>query len=76
MRAGGVAQWATMLVIEQMQRWRCHSYNPRTTVVAPYSSTEVIAALPDATKTQFLFFRWAPWTLELHPRTLCALETP
>ncbi len=49
-----------MLVIEQMQRWRCHSYNPRTTVVAPYSSTEVIAALPDATKTQFLFFRCAP----------------
>ena len=53
------AQWATMLVIEQMQRWRCHTYNPRTTVVAPYSSTEVIAALPDATKTQFLFFRCA-----------------
>ena len=49
-----------MLVIEQMQRWRCPTYNPRTTVIAPYASTEVIAALPDAKKEQLLFFRCAP----------------
>ena len=48
-----------MLVIEQMQRWRCPTYNPRTTVIAPYASTEVVAALPDARKEQLLFFRCA-----------------
>lgn len=52
-------QWATFIVIEQMQRWRCPTYNPRTTIVAPYSSTEVINAIPDADKELLLFFRCA-----------------
>ena len=50
-------QWATVVVIEQMQRWRCPTYTPRTTVVAPYSSTEVVHALPEAEKHTLLFFR-------------------
>ncbi|CAL8469167.1 g8708 [Coccomyxa elongata] len=50
-------QWATFIVIEQMQRWRCPTYNPRTTIVAPYSSTEVINTIPDADKELLLFFR-------------------
>ena len=53
-------QWATMVVIEQMQRWRCPTYTPRTTVIAPYSSTEVVHALPEAEKFTLLFFRYAP----------------
>jgi hypothetical protein len=51
------AQWATVLVIEQMQRWRCPGYDPRTTIIAPYSSTEVINAVPDTEKDTLLFFR-------------------
>ena len=51
-------QWATMVVIEQMQRWRCPTYTPRTTVIAPYSSTEVVHALPEAEKSTLLFFRY------------------
>ena len=50
-------QWATVVVIEQMQRWRCPTYTPRTTVIAPYSSTEVVHALPEAEKHTLLFFR-------------------
>lgn len=50
-------QWATMVVIEQMQRWRCPTYTPRTTIIAPYSSTEVVHALPEAEKFTLLFFR-------------------
>ena len=52
-------QWATVVVIEQMQRWRCPTYTPRTTVIAPYSSTEVVHALPEAEKHTLLFFRRA-----------------
>lgn len=51
-------QWATFVVIEQMQRWRCPSYTPRTTIIAPYSSTEVVHALPEAEKSTLLFFRY------------------
>lgn len=52
-------QWATMVVAEQMQRWRCPSYTPRTTIIAPYSSTEVVRALPESEKLTLLFFRRA-----------------
>ena len=48
-----------MVVIEQMQRWRCPTYTPRTTVIAPYSSTAVVHALPEAEKFTLLFFRCA-----------------
>ena len=53
-------QWATVVVIEQMQRWRCPTYTPRTTIIAPYSSTEVVHALPEAEKHTLLFFRCGP----------------
>lgn len=62
-------QWATFIVIEQMQRWRCPTYNPRTTIIAPYSSTEVINAIPDADKELLLFFRChAPARSQTQPR--------
>ncbi len=37
----GPLQWATMLVQEQGQRWMCSSYNPRSTLVVPYSFKDV-----------------------------------
>ncbi|CAL8469510.1 g9051 [Coccomyxa elongata] len=53
-------QWATVLVVEQGQRWRCPSYSPRSTIVVPYSSTESVNTIPlrpDGEKESLLFFR-------------------
>ncbi|EIE21518.1 hypothetical protein COCSUDRAFT_66927 [Coccomyxa subellipsoidea C-169] len=53
-------QWATVLAVEQGQRWRCPSYSPRSTIVVPYSSTESINTIPlrpDGEKESLLFFR-------------------
>ncbi|CAL5229778.1 g13167 [Coccomyxa viridis] len=53
-------QWATMLAVEQGQRWRCRAYSPRSTVIVPYSSTESINSLPlkeGHEKETLLYFR-------------------
>ena len=39
-------QWATLLAVEQGQRWRCASYSPRSTLVVPYASTQSLATHP------------------------------
>lgn len=56
----GVVQWAIMLGVEQGQRWRCRSYNPRNNVIVPYSSTESINSVPlkqGHEKETLLYFR-------------------
>ncbi len=53
-------QWATMLAVEQGQRWRCRTYSPRSTVIVPYSSTESINSVPlkeGHEKETLLYFR-------------------
>ena len=58
MRVG--AQWATMLAVEQGQRWRCRTYSPRSTIIVPYSSTESVNSLPlkeGHDKETLLYFR-------------------
>lgn len=56
-------QWATMVVVEQGQRWRCPTFTPRSTILAPYASTEVVSTLdssvPDAERDVLAFFRCA-----------------
>lgn len=67
-------QWATLLAVEQGQRWRCASYSPRSTLVVPYASTQSLATIrlrPSAEKKTLLFFRcarqrgWAPYRTPL-----------
>ena len=73
-------QWATVVVIEQMQRWRCPTYTPRTTIIAPYSSTEVVHALPESEKHTLLFFRCTclpdrlPQHARLHARLALCMQ--
>ncbi len=54
-------QWATMVVVEQGQRWRCPTYTPRSTILAPYASTEVLSSLesrvPDEERDVLAYFR-------------------
>ena len=53
-------QWAIMLGVEQGQRWRCRSYNPRNNIIVPYSSTESINSVPlkqGHEKETLLYFR-------------------
>ncbi|KAK9822652.1 hypothetical protein WJX81_003745 [Elliptochloris bilobata] len=54
-------QWATMVVVEQGQRWRCPTFTPRSTILAPYASTEVVSSLdsgvPDEERDVLAFFR-------------------
>lgn len=56
-------QWAAMVVVEQGQRWRCPTFTPRSTILAPYASTEVVSSLdskvPDAERDVLAFFRCA-----------------
>ena len=55
-----LVQWAIMLGVEQGQRWRCRSYNPRNNVIVPYSSTESINSVPlkqAHEKETLLYFR-------------------
>ena len=55
-----MVQWAIMLGVEQGQRWRCRSYNPRNNVIVPYSSTESINSVPlkqGHEKGTLLYFR-------------------
>ena len=55
-----MVQWAIMLGVEQGQRWRCRSYNPRNNVIVPYSSTESINSVPlkqGHEKETLLYFR-------------------
>ena len=56
-------QWATMVVVEQGQRWRCPTFTPRSTILAPYASTEVVSSLdlsvPDEERDVLAFFRCA-----------------
>ena len=54
------AQGATMLAVEQGQRWRCRTYSPRSTIIVPYSSTESVNSLPlkeGHDKATLLYFR-------------------
>lgn len=65
-------QWATLLAVEQGQRWRCASYSPRSTLVVPYASTQSLATLrlrPSAERKTLLFFRCA-----LSPFGACTLD--
>jgi hypothetical protein len=51
-----------MLVVEQGQRWRCSTFNPRNTIVVPYSSTQSLATISvqqHGAKDSLLFFRHA-----------------
>ncbi len=54
-------QWATMVAVEQGQRWRCPTYTPRSTILAPYASTEVLSSLesrvPDEERDVLAYFR-------------------
>jgi len=53
-------QWATMLAVEQGQRWRCRTYSPRSTVIVPYSSTESVNTVPlkeGPDKESLIYFR-------------------
>ena len=56
-------QWATIVVVEQGQRWRCPTFTPRSTILAPYASTEVVSSLdlsvPDEERDVLAFFRCA-----------------
>lgn len=54
-------QWATMLAVEQGQRWRCRTYSPRSTVIVPYSSTESVNTVPlkeGHNKESLIYFRY------------------
>ncbi|BDA47928.1 probable arabinosyltransferase ARAD2 [Coccomyxa sp. Obi] len=56
----GNFQWATMLVAEQGQRWLCSSYNPRSTLIVPYSFKDAgvgQAAAQNSKRSTLLFFR-------------------
>lgn len=66
-------QWAVFVAVEQGQRWRCPTYTPRSTILAPYASTEVVNLLeprvPDEERNVLAFFRCA-WA-HLEPRSVC-----
>jgi hypothetical protein len=59
----GRFQWATMIVQEHGQRWLCASYNPRSTLIVPYSFKDVTIGqqvAQNADRPKLVFFRWAP----------------
>ena len=59
-------QWATLLAVEQGQRWHCRSYSPRSTVIVPYSSTQSVNTVPlkaGPDKGTLLYFRRASCSL-------------
>ena len=54
-------QWAIMLGVEQGQRWRCRSYNPRNNVIVPYSSINSVPLKQGHEKETLLYFRHDSW---------------
>ena len=72
----GQMQWATMIVQEQGQRWMCASYNPRSTLIVPYSFKDVSVGQQVAEhgdRPKLLFFRQAPlnFPISASPQSSC-----